>query len=78
MRDLITESLTEFVRKKYLYEGDNNQSLKTVSELVSLDGSEKEVLKFLNLVDLDTKAKLLFSGSLFPNKDVETFRSQCI
>ena len=38
MCDLITEVLNKFVRKKYLYEGDlYYQSIKDVSELVSLD-----------------------------------------
>ena len=37
MCDLITELPTKFVRKKYLYESDNNQSLRDVSELISLE-----------------------------------------
>ena len=37
MCDLITEVLTKFVRKKYLYESDNNRCFNNVSELVSLD-----------------------------------------
>ena len=48
MRDLITELLTKFVRKQYLYESNYNQSLKDVSELVFLD-VQREVLKPLNL-----------------------------
>ena len=58
---------------------NNYQSIKDVSELVSLDLWRTEVLvKPLNPVDLGTKAKLLLSDSLFPNTDVEAFRSQCI
>lgn len=57
MYNLITELLTKFVRKKYLYEGYDNQSLNDVSELVSADVSRK-VSKPLYLVDLGTKAKL--------------------
>ena len=58
---------------------NNYQSIKDVSELVSLDLWRTEVLlKPFNPVDLGTKAKLLLSDSLFPNADVEAFRSQCI
>ena len=39
--DLIIELLTKFVRNEHLCEGDNNQSLKDVSELVFLDVSSK-------------------------------------
>ena len=68
------ELLNEYIRNKNLYKGGNKQS----QGRFWISYSWCIVLKPRNLVDLGTKAKLLLSDLLFPNKDVEASSSHFI
>ena len=61
--------------KKYLFQA--NGSAKSSSELVRLDGYNLNHQKSLRLIEIGTKAKLLFSGNLVRDEKQDQFRKKC-
>ena len=71
MCKLLNDLLSKFVKKKKLSPD--------LSLNVQIDVSKRENLKPLNLIDIGTKAKLLFSDStFFPDEKQTEFRQDCL
>jgi hypothetical protein len=79
MANLLSSVLNKFIRRQFLYNSDREvQSLKPISELTSLNISEKTCQKPPNLIDIGTKAKLLLSESILPDEKKTVFRRNCL
>ena len=63
------------VAKKYLFW--SNGSAKSSSELVKLDVYNRNHQKSLRLIEIGTKAKVLFSGNLVWDEKQDLFRKEC-
>ena len=63
------------VAKKYFFW--SNGSAKSSSELVKLDVYNRNHQKSLRLIEIGTKAKVLFSGNLVWDEKQDLFRKEC-
>ena len=66
--------MQKFVAKKYLFQA--NVSAKSSSEIVKLDVYNKNHQKSLRLIEIGTKAKVLFSGNLVRDEKQDLFRKE--
>ena len=75
MEKLLFCLVQKFVAKKYLFQA--NGSAKSSSELVKLDVYDRNHQKSLSLIEIGTKAKVLFSGNLVLDEKHDLFRKEC-
>ena len=66
--------MQKFVVKKYLFHA--NGSAKSSSEPVKLDFYNRNHQKSLRLIEIGTKAKVLFSGNLIQDEKQNLFRKE--
>ena len=71
MCKLLHSLQSKFIRKKFLPDDTN--------DCIAIDVNKKENIKYLHLIDIGTKAKVMFSDSTFFPEDKQTkFRKDCL
>ena len=78
MTSLLTSLMSKFVNKKSFYTAGNEQeAIKPVSQLITLNMDNKENLKSKAIIDVGTKSKLLLT-EISDQAKVASFRSSCL
>ena len=67
--------MQKFVAKKYLFQA--NGSAKSSSQLVKLDLYKRNHQNSLRLIEIETKAKVVFSGNLVRDGKQDLFQKEC-
>ena len=75
MAELIRKLMNKFVSKRLMYPDEKPVSNENI---FCIDVSQKSSCKKASLIDIGTKAKLLFSGNLIPAENEEQFRKNCL
>ena len=75
MEKLLFYLMQKFVVKKYLFQA--NGEAKSSSQLVKLDVYNRNHQKSLRLTEIETKAKVLFSGNLVRDEKQNLFQKEC-
>ena len=75
MAELIRKLMNKFVSKRLMYPDEKPVSNENI---FCIDVSRKSSCKKASLIDIGTKAKLLFSGNLIPAENEEQFRKNCL
>ena len=64
MCTLLFNLLSKFIKKKYLFQGhDGDFSRKPMSDILSIDVGNPQNIKPIHLVDIETKARSVFSNN---------------
>ena len=72
---LIRRLMSKFIARKQLFTKDDPKS---DDGILKIDPLDKKVCKKASLIDVETKAKVLFSGSLIGDEHEEKFRKECL
>ena len=71
---LIKSMMSNFIARKQLFTKDDPKS---DDDILKIDPLDKKVCKKASLIDVGTKAKVLFSGNLVEDEHEEKFRKEC-
>ena len=71
---LIKSMMSNFIARKQLFTKDDPKS---DDDILKIDPLDKKVCKKDSLIDVGTKAKVLFSGNLVEDEHEEKFRKEC-
>ena len=76
MENLLWNTLSKFVRSKYLYNLQNGNKKVLATELFLIDINEKKYFKSFKSLDIGTKAKSMFAMSNVLNMSEEEMEFQ--
>ena len=73
--ELVCKLMTKFVVRKCMFTNDKPVS---DEDVLKIDVTKNSSCKKASLIDIGTKAKVLFLGNLIPEEDEECFRKKCL
>ena len=72
---LIRSLMSKLIARKQLFTKDD---AKSDDAILKIDPLDKKICKKVSLIDVGTKAKVLFSGNLIGDEHEEKFRKECL
>ena len=72
---LIRSLMSNFIARKQLF---NKDDPKSADDILGINPLDKKVCNKASLIDVGTKAKILFSGSLIGDEFEEKFQRECL